>query len=115
MEDKLIELLETLCPIVIRQGSLAEEESYPDTFFTFWNNDESEHSAYDNDTAIVEYDFDINVYSTDPTVAYNLLKEARKLLKLNGWIIVHRGYDIASDEATHIGRGMNAIYLNNEN
>lgn len=114
MEDTLINLLETFNVPVIRQGSLAPDQAYPDTFFTFWNNDESEHSAYDNETANVDYDFDVNVYSTNPDTAYRLLSQARKLLKENGWIIATRGYDVASDEITHIGRGMEVLYLNTE-
>lgn len=114
MEDILIELLSTLKYPVIRQGSLAPDETYPDTFFTFWNNDETEHSAYDNDTVNVDYDFDVNVYSTNPDTAYQLLSQARELLKENGWIIATRGYDVASDEITHIGRGMEVLYLNTE-
>lgn len=115
MEDILIELLSTLKYPVIRQGSLAPDETYPDTFFTFWNNDETEHSAYDNDTINVDYDFDVNVYSTNPDTAYQLLSQARKLLKENGWIIATRGYDVASDEITHIGRGMEILFLKTEN
>lgn len=115
MEDILIELLSTLKYPVIRQGSLAPDETYPNTFFTFWNNDETEHSAYDNDTVNVDYDFDVNVYSTNPDTAYQLLSQARKLLKENGWIIATRGYDVASDEITHIGRGMEILYLKTEN
>lgn len=115
MEDILIELLSTLKYPVIRQGSLAPDETYPDTFFTFWNDDETEHSAYDNDTVNVDYDFDVNVYSTNPDTAYQLLSRARKLLKENGWIIATRGYDVASDEITHIGRGMEILFLKTEN
>ena len=114
MEDILINLLKTFNVPVIRQGSLAPDQAYPDTFFTFWNNDESEHSAYDNETANVDYDFDVNIYSTNPDTAYSLLKQARELLKQNGWIIATRGYDISSDEITHVGRGMEVLYLNTE-
>lgn len=115
MEDTLIELLETFGHPVIRQGSLAEDEEYPKTFFTFWNNDEYEHSAYDNTTTSVIYDFDVNVYADDPTTVYDLLKQARALLKANGWKSPDRGHDVASDVDTHTGRGMNVMYLKNEN
>ena len=115
MEDNLIELLETFEMPVIRQGSLVHDEDYPDTFFTFWNNDEYEHSAYDNETATVIYDFDVNVYSTNPAKAYELLNKARNLLIKNGWKTLQRGYDVASDVDTHVGRGMNVIILKNEN
>ena len=114
IEDTLINLLGTFNVPVIRQGSLAPDQAYPDTFFTFWNNDESEHSAYDNETANVDYDFDVNVYSTNPDTAYLLLKQSRELLKQNGWIIATRGYDVSSDEITHVGRGMEILYLNTE-
>lgn len=115
MEDKLIELLSTFGYPVIRQGSLTPDEPYPDTFFTFWNNEESEQSAYDNNTLNVLYNFDVNIYSNDPTTTYSLLRDARKLLKNNGFVTPSRGYDVASDEDTHTGRGMNVLILNNDN
>lgn len=115
LEDKLIELLQSFGFSVFRQGSLSDNESYPSTFFTFWCNEEMENSAYDNETQSVYYDFDVNVYSNDAQQIYDLLSKARKLLKENGFTIVRRAYDIASDEITHVGRGMNVIYINIEN
>ena len=115
LEDELIELLETFGYPVIRQGSLSEDEDYPDTFFTFWNNEEVENSAYDNETQSVLYDYDVNIYSNNPELPYSLLKDVRNLLKSNNFIISGRGYDVMSDEVTHIGRGMNVLYINIEN
>jgi hypothetical protein len=114
MEDTLIQLLESFGYPVMRQGSLSADQKYPDTFFTFWNSTEDGQSFYDNDTASVVYDFDVNVYSSKPDVAYSLLAAARKLLKAEGWIISTRGFDVASDEITHVGRGMYVQYLNYE-
>ncbi len=111
MEDNLIQLLESFGYPVIRQGSLPAGQAYPDTFFTFWNSTEEGQSFYDNDTASIVFDFDVNVYSTSPDTAYSLLNEARTLLKGNNWIIATRGYDVASDEITHVGRGMIVQYL----
>lgn len=110
-EDDLIEILETFEYPVFRQGSMSEDEAYPDTFFTFWNTSEDEHSPYDDDTIIVEYNFDIYVYSNDPERAYSLLSDARSKLKQAGWIIMSRGYDVESDQSSHIGRGMAIAYL----
>jgi hypothetical protein len=114
MEENLINLLQTFGYPVFRQGSLSEGEAYPDTFFTFWNNSETGQSFYDNETAIVDYDFSVNVYSTDPETVYSLIASARTLLKSNNWIIVSRGYDVGSDEITHVGRGFEIEYLNTE-
>ena len=112
MEDALIALLQTFGYPVRRQGSLAENEAYPDTFFTFWNTSEDGESFYDNDAASVSYDYYVNVYSTNPSTVYSLLESARELLRGSGWITVQRGFDIASDEPTHTGRGMEVEYLN---
>lgn len=114
MEENLIRLLDTFGYPVRRQGSFADDEEYPDTFFTFWNNGEYEASAYDNSTKRVTYDFDVNVYSTDTEKTYELLDKARKLLKSSGYITPTRAYDVASDENTHTGRGMNAQITINE-
>lgn len=110
MEDKLIELLESFGYPVMRQGSLGDED-YPETFFTFWNNSEGEDSSYDNDTFGVVANFDVNVYSTNPQTVYSALSSARRLLIKNGWHTPDRGHDVASDEATHIGRGMEVAFL----
>lgn len=111
MEDKLIEILETFGYPVIRQGSLGPDEEYPDSFFTFWNNDSPDHAHYDNAEYGTEWDFDVNFYSTDPEKTYKVLADARIELKQNKWIIPGKGYDVASDEVTHTGRGMRVFYL----
>lgn len=115
MEDTLINLLESFKYPVMRQGSLAPDQDYPQTFITFWNNDETGEAFYDNDTASVSYSYDVNVYSTDVNLAYSLLANARELLKQNNWIITTRAYDLISDEITHVGRGMQVEFLNIEN
>lgn len=111
MKDALIALLETFGYPVRLQGSLAENEAYPESFFTFWNNDTPDGSHYDNNPISYVWDFDVNFYSTSPTLVNTVLLEARNLLKTNGWIIPGKGYDVATDEPTHTGRGMNVLYL----
>lgn len=111
MEDILLEILGAFKLPVIRQGSLAPDAAYPATFFTFWNNSETEQAAYDNETRFVVHDFDVNVYSNDPDTTYSLLSQARDAFKSAGWQTPDRGHDIASDEITHTGRGMNVTYL----
>lgn len=111
MEDELIGILESLGYPVYRQGCMLTDEEYPPTFLTFWNNTEYENSAYDNKTAGVVYDYDVNVYSNNPDTVYTMLNIVRDNLKANGFIIPDRGHDVASDYATHSGRGLNTIYL----
>ena len=111
MEDELITLLTSLKYPVYRQGSLSENEPYPATFFTFWNTAEDGVSFYDNEDFLISHNFEVNVYSNDPSTTYTLLDTARALLKTNGWTITQRGYDVESDEMTHTGRGMTCLYL----
>lgn len=111
MKDTLISLLESFGYPVLLQGSMSEDTAYPESFFTFWNNDSEDGNHYDNDAISYVWDFDVNFYSTDPSLTNTLLLQAKKLLKQNGFIISGKGYDVASDEPTHTGRGMNVLYL----
>lgn len=111
MEDNLITLLESLNYTVYRQGSLTEEQGYPESFFTFWNVDSPDHAHYDNDNYGTEWNFEIAFYSTDPELTYSVISAARILLKQNNWVVPSKGYDVRSDEASHTGRGLTVFYL----
>ncbi len=111
MVDKLIELLESLEYDVYRQGSFSDTDTYPDSFFTFWNTESPDHDHYDNKNYGSEWGFDVNFYSTDPDKAYQMIEAARALLKENGWIVPSKGYDLDSDRPTHVGRGLYVQFL----
>lgn len=96
---------------IFKQGSLGEDEAYPDTFLTFWENPEAEQTAYDNGTATVVWSFDVNGYSTSPNKLYSLMNALRAAYKADGWQTPDRGHDVASDEITHTGRGIGVTYL----
>lgn len=112
IKDLLISVLEKnfSCPVKL-QGSIAEDEEYPDSFFTFWNNDTLSDDFYNNAETTVIWDFDLNFYSTDPLLVNSALIEAKKKLKETGFIISGHGYDVMSDEPTHTGRGINIKYI----
>lgn len=110
MEDKLIEILEALGYPVFLQGSLLENESYPDSFFTFWNDSADGDSYYSNEENAIIWAYSLNFYSTDPVKVNTMLLEAKKLLKADGWVVSGAGYSIMSDEHTHTGRGITVLY-----
>jgi hypothetical protein len=99
---------------VILQGSMPEDEAYPDSFFTYFNNDTSDDEYYDNEEHMTIWDFDLNIYSNDPDVVDTALVLAKKILKTKGFIIDGKGYDVISDEPTHTGRGINILYMERE-
>lgn len=114
MKEKLITLLESFGFPVFLQGSLGENDAYPESFFTFWNNESYDNDHYDNNPISYTWNFDINFYSIDPELVNSMLLQAKTLLKQNGFIITGKGYDVASDEPTHTGRGMNALIVDDE-
>ena len=108
MEDRLIELLETFGYPVYRQGSVTD---YPQHFFTFWNNNSTDHAHYDNDNYGSDWDYNVNFFSVDPALLYSVLSDVRTLLKNHDWVVTSKGFDVRSDEETHTGRGINILYL----
>lgn len=111
MEDNLIEILESFGYPVYRQGSMSNDEAYPETFITFWNFDSPDHSFYNNSDYGAEYGYNVYVYSSDPELTYSELAAVRSALKEAGWIVRGRGFDVQSDEETHTGRGLEVYYM----
>lgn len=110
MEDLLITTLEVLGYPVKLQGSLLPDESYLDSFFTFWNDSADGSSYYSNDEHAIVWAYSLNFYSNDPLLVNSKLLEAKKLLKNAGFIVTGAGYDVVSDEPTHTGRGITVTY-----
>lgn len=109
MKDLLINTLLTFNYPVILQGSLNKDEAYPDSFFTIWNNDTYDGNHYNNNPINYIWDFDVNFYSIDSNLVNTKLVEAIQKLKKVGFIISGKGHDVASDEPTHTGRGINVL------
>lgn len=111
MEDLLIEILESFGYPVMLQGSMSADEKYPNHFFTFWNNSSYDGSYYDNEEHSTVYNYSINFYSIDPALVYTKLREAKAELKKRGFIVSGDGHSVDSDEPTHDGRGIEAIFI----
>ena len=105
-EDILIQTLEVFSLPVMRQGSMEEDEEYPESFFTFWNNYTEETEHYNNESHAEKTSFDVNFYSDNPTEVYGRLREAKRELKAAGFVITDAGHDVGSDIETHTGRGI---------
>lgn len=110
MEDLLISTLGALGYPVRLQGSLLPDESYPDSFFTYWNDSADGSSYYSNNEGAILWAYSLNFYSTDPVLVNAKLLEAKALLKGAGFVVSGAGYDVPSDETTHTGRGISLLY-----
>lgn len=113
MEDLLIEILLKFGYPVILQGSLAPKDAYPEHFFTFWNDDSSDESNYDNQTQSILYEYSVNFYSIDAEKVYSVLRQAVTELKRHNFIVSGDGYSVPTDEPSHDGRGITVYYLKN--
>lgn len=111
MKDLLIKTLEPLGYPIIQQGSLGPNDNYPESFFTFWNNETFGDEFYDNNEHQTVWNFDLNFYSSETSLVNTKLLEAKELLKAQGFIVSGKGYDVASDEITHTGRGINVLKI----
>ena len=113
MKELLINTLLTLGYPVKLQGSIEKNEKYPESFFTYWNNNTDDGSHYNNSPVNYVWDFDVNFYSEDFELVNTELLNAKEELQENGFIISGKGYDVASDEPTHTGRGMQVLKIEN--
>ena len=111
MEDNLIAILLTEGVPVYRQGSMSDDEAYPETLITFWNNTSPNHAHYDNNEYGTAWDYSVFVYSSDPAKVYSVLMSIREKLKAAGWAVPSKGYDVASDDPSHTGRALEVFFL----
>lgn len=110
MKTELISLLNTFKYPVRLQGSIAETEAYPESFFTIWNSETEDGNHYDDGAVCTIWDFDVNFYSTDPALVNTILSQVKELLITNGWIIDGTGRDLPTDEPSHTGRGITVLF-----
>lgn len=115
MKQKLISTLETFGFPVMLQGSFNPEETYPDTFITFWCNATEYISHFDNDVHSVEWTFSVIFYSNNPTLVNTKPTEIIAAMKRAGFISQGKGNDIPSDEPTHTGWSMEFICAEQNN
>lgn len=114
MTEQLIEILQTFGYPVRRQGSLAPDETYPSSFFTFWNGSTNDWHHYDNTENGTVWAYTVYFYSTDPALTHTVLTDAKRRLRNGGWIVDGVGFDVPSDEDSHTGRAIDIIFINTE-
>lgn len=108
IKEHLIEILETSGYEVLQQGSLLDKESYPDSFYTFYNIDSNEN-YYDNKSYCMIKHFTICFYTNNPKILQNEVTKMRNLLKKNDFFVTAET-DVKSDEDSHYGLGFVCIY-----
>lgn len=114
MRERLMETLEATGYPVYLQGTLAENESYPANFITYFTLSSDDAAHHDNEPSGTAWRYEVIFYSSDPRMLATAPVEIRKRLKAVGFIPQGRGRDIPSDEPTHTGWAMEFYYLDME-
>ena len=111
MKQTLINILELYAPNnVFLQGTLNDDDAYPDSFITFWTNYTDDNMHLDDDVVSVDWQFTVNFYSCDPSLVNTKPAAIRMALKAAGFIPQGKGNDLPSDRPTHTGWTMDFLY-----
>ena len=115
MKQLLIKTLSAFGYPVFLQGTLNPDETFPDTFITFWTDYTADNAHFENDVQAVEWSFSVILYSNDPELVNTKPDEIRMALKAAGFIPQGKGQDVASGEPTHTGWAMDYIIVEENN
>lgn len=112
VKNLLINTLETLGYGTPRlQGSFEKDETYPDSFITFFTIDTPDIKFYDNKSKCTAYYFNVTFYSSNPELVNTVPEKIIEELEKVGFIKQGKGTDLASDVITHTGWNLSFIYL----
>lgn len=115
MKEKLISILECFCPDnVFLQGTLNEDEAFPQKFITFFVTDTNDLEFFDNAPAAAAWHFSVIFYSSNPAEVNSIPFTIAAALKQAGFIPLGKGRDVMSGKPTHTGWAMDFIIRENE-
>lgn len=104
--NELFNLFEKLGYGYFRQGSLTDE-TYPNSFFTFWNYDTPSTSFYDNDEKRYIERVQVCFYTNDAKLIYSVMDQFVIEAKQAGFVVSKRAYDVPADKENYYGRLVN--------
>lgn len=93
-----------------RQGSYAEDEEIPTSFYTFWNQNSSFEMNYNNKPNACNWDWIIFYYTKDASTLYTGLEKFIEKAIDKGFFVEGKGKDIACDEPDYVGRYLKITY-----
>lgn len=95
-----------------RQGSLTDE-TYPPSFFTYWNIDSDNASFYDNAERRYIEDWYVGFYTNDPNILYSTMDDFINRAKARGIVLSRRAKDVDADKDYYYGRGCTVKIIHN--
>lgn len=111
IKQYLVDILSSSGYEVYKQGTMLDTNTYPDSFYTYYNID-SEELYYDDESYAIVRHFTICFYTNDIKILQKEVDSMRKILK-NNRFIVSADEDISPSDKSHYGLGFIAIYQYN--
>ena len=107
---RLYEVLESFNYPVFVQGTMGEDEQYPANFFTYWIYDSLGNTYYDNTSHSTDWSVNVIFYTNDITLFNTVIPSLIEELEKNDFLIDGKGFMTASDEVSHVGWIIEALY-----
>lgn len=104
MTDILCDVLESFGYPLFLHGTLNDTDSFPDSFFTYFNSATPERMFYDNDAHEAVWTYQVYFYGTDRRTVETVIEQALVALKTEGFISNGKSIDCNSGKKTHTGR-----------
>ena len=115
IKEKIIDVLGAFNLPLYLQGTMAENEPYPERFLTFFVHSADDESFFDDEATQEVYGVAIMYYDADPERVETFPKnELIPELKEAGFIKTGNGIDVLSDEPTHTGKAFEFLLKDNE-
>ena len=111
MWSKLQEVFDYLALPYYRQGSLAEDDDIPESFYTFWNTDTKDLSHYDDEPHRIEWTWRVWAYTDDASEIYSHADNLIAAAQASGFIVIGRGRDIDAASPTTYGREITLKFI----
>lgn len=113
MWSKLSEVFEYIGLPYYRQGSLAEDDETPESYFTFWNDSTADLSHYDDEAHRIEWTWRIWCYTDNAADIYSLAESFISAATDKGFIVIGKGKDTDTASPTVFGRSVTVKYIEN--
>lgn len=93
-----------------RQGSYAEDEEIPESFYTFWNQSSEFEMHYNNTPYACNWEWLVFYYTKDVSTLYIGLEKFIEKAIEKGFFVEGKGKDISCDEVDYVGRYLKITY-----
>lgn len=115
IKERIINVLGSFDIPVYLQGTMAEDEPYPERFLTFFVHSADDESFYNDEATQEVYGVSVMYYDADSERVESFPKtDLIPAMRNAGFIKQGNGIDVLSDAPTHTGKALEFYLKDNE-